>query len=911
MAHATELAEVDHGGPSAETSRSPWCVSIGALLRELGSSPDGLSEAEADARAARFGPNALSSSERPARWRVLLAQFTSPLIYVLLAACAVTIVVGLHSDAMIIAIVLVLNATMGYVQEQRAERAMAALMGIVAARATVVRDGRRREIASEELVPGDIVVLEAGQLVPADVRVVTATRLRVDESLLTGESAPSEKFADALDDERLGVGERSNMCFSGTAIVTGHGRALVTAIGVSTELGSIAEEIRSVRRNVAPIQERVRRLARRLTAVVLVASVILFVAGLLQRRAVFEMFLTAVATAVSVIPEGLPIVMTVALSVGVRRMARRNAIVRRLAAVETLGSCTVILTDKTGTLTENRLTVERLLSDGEDYRFAAGEPQLQKGILHDGRPVWLPPDSPARAALAAGVLANEATVVVLDEEHGEIEIAGDPVDCALHVAAWKGGVVRASLLEELSNVAEMPFDPDRRYAGGVFRNAGGELLSFVKGAPECIASMCGSVMTSAGEIPIDREAIHDVVATMAAEGQRVLALADGRGECAADALIGARPDGLRFLGLVGMLDPPRPQARDAVRACRDAGIRVVMVTGDHASTAESIARDVGILEKDSPVLSGAQLDDLGDHQLNALLRDPRVLARMSPPQKLRIVRLLKAGGDIVAVTGDGVNDAPALKAAHIGAAMGRYGTDVAREAADIVLTDDNFATIFAAVAEGRAAFANIRNATYFLVASGVGELLLIVSAILAGLPLPLLPAQILWLNVVTNGIQDVALALEPPEPGTLRQPPRPPAEGILSRALVVRSGLVGSTLAIVGLTVFLVELNGGASLAYSQVAALTALVVCEFVQVGSSRSETMSIFTKGLASNRPLLFGSLLSILVHVAALYWTPSRRLLSLEPLSVESWAMILSLSISVAIVAELHKWRRRVRL
>jgi Ca2+-transporting ATPase len=877
-----------------------------AVLERLDSSRTGLSAEEVARRLAVHGRNHIARATRVHPVRILLHQFTGALVYVLMAALVISLAIGHWQDAIVIGVVLVLNAAVGFVQQYRAEHAISALMSLVSPGATVVRDGARRAISSEELVPGDVVWLSSGDLVPADLRLLDEASLRIDEAILTGESVTVAKHPDRLEgDGALPVAERRNMAFMGTPVASGRARGVVVATGAATEIGAIAEEIRGAERAETPLQVRLSRFGRRISIAIVALAALSFGIGLLRGEPLADMFLTAVAIAVSAVPEGLPVVMTIALAVGVRRMARRRAIVRRLPAVETLGSCTVIVTDKTGTLTRNEMTVQQLWSDGALYSVTGSGLDLDGKLLRDGVEAPIGPDSPVHQMLLGALLCNEAE---LRREPDGAQTRGDPTEVALLVAAGKAGLDRELALERMPRLAQVPFESWRQYAASLHRVDGDETV-FVKGAPEVVAAMCDTSLGADGETPIDCDAVLREAERMAAEGLRVLAVAVGRDETAAHDVLRGNPRGLALAGLVGMLDPPREEVAGAVAACRRAGLRVVMVTGDHARTAATIAARIG-LPVEGEVLSGATLAGLDDDALRDELRRRSVFARVSPHDKLRIVRTLAGMGHVVAVTGDGVNDAPALKAAHVGASMGLSGTDVAKEASEIVLTDDNFATVAAAIEEGRTAFSNIRKATFFLVSSGVSELLAILGSLVLRLPLPLLPAQILWLNLVTNGVEDVALAVEPAEPEQATEPPRPVREGIISRRLLERLLIAGVVMALGTLGIFLLEWDGDPDrLGYARVAALSTLVAFQMVHVGNCRSEHRSVFTLNPFSNRFLVIGVVASMGLHVLALHLPWTQMLLGVEPLSLATWGRIGLVSLSIVAAEEIHKRARPV--
>jgi len=892
---------------SGNHPEAPWhTLKPEEALAKLGSTRDGLSEEEAQRRLQQYGRNKIQRGREVNPWAILLHQVASPLIYILLAALAVTLAIGNWADSIVIAVVVVLNTVIGFFQEYRAENAMQALLNLVTPKATVLRGGGEQEIDSADLVPGDVVQIEEGRVVPADLRVLESARLQVDESVLTGESVPSAKWSEPLEQD-IELADRENMAYMSTAVTSGRGIGLVVATGRLTEVGSIAEEIQTTSRAESPLQTRMKRFARLIAVAVVGVSAVAFAVGVAFGEPLRDMFLTAVSLAVSAVPEGLPVVMSIALAVTLQRMAKRRAIVRRLPAVETLGSCTIILSDKTGTLTRNEMTVQSVWTAGSRFQVEGAAGDAAGAITSNGETVEVQEDTPLYLTLLGGVLANAAFV---SREDGELQASGDPTEVALLVSGMKAGLKRESLLQQYPLVDEVPFDPRRRFSATVHRR-NGEPVVMVKGAPERIVEMCDSWLTAEGGQELDRQAILTEAEDMAGQGLRVLAMAMGEGkDLTEEVREGADPRGLVLLGLQGMMDPPRQEAVEAVAACHRAGIRVAMVTGDNPVTARAIAKQVGIAEKDAEVRTGMQLEKMSPEELAETAERVSVYARVSPSQKLRLVNTLRKQGQIVAVTGDGVNDAPALKSAHIGAAMGQSGTDVAREASEMVLTDDNFATIYEAVEEGRTSFSNIRKATFFLISSGIGEVFVILGSLALRLPLPLLPAQILWLNVVTNGIVDVTLAFEPGEQEQYRRPPRDPREGILSRLLIERSVLVGLLMAAGTLGIFVWERNTGAGLGYARTAALTTLVIFQMFHVFNSRSVYRSVFRKNPLSNRFLLVGTVVSAGVHVAALYWGATQYLLRIEPLGPDTWLKVVLVAVTVIVVVELHKVLRRER-
>jgi calcium-translocating P-type ATPase len=876
---------------AGENEATPWhALDVTAVRRELESSEHGLTTQEAEERRAKFGSNELPEEPPPSFFELLLHQFKSPLIYVLLIAAVVTLALQDYLDASVIAAVLILNAVVGYLQESKAERSVRALMKLVTPMAHVLRDGHEAEIESKDLVPGDLVLLESGARIPADMRLESATSFMVDESLLTGESVPVSKSPDPIEKE-AGLADRKNMLFTGSVVTTGRARGYVVATGTSTELGNIASEVRGGGVSKTPLQIQIDGLAKLIGIVVLVSSVTTFGIGLLIGGDMVHMFKVAVALAVAAIPEGLPIVLTITLALGVRRMARRHAVIRHLPAVDTLGSATVIGSDKTGTLTENKMTVQRY--------WVAGEWVDREGLE------W-PEDaqSPLRTALLAGVLANEASI-------GDGEEHGDPTELALLHVIQEAGHEPHEIKSRYQVEREIPFEPEIAYSAVYVSGESGRQV-FLKGAPERVLGM--SSQFAGGQ---DEGAVHQAADEMASQGLRVLALAY------ADLPEGEKPprkpENLTFLGLVGMMDPPREGVKQAIDGCRRAGMRVLMITGDHAATARSIALDLGILresESSGEVLTGRDLEKLSHDELCERVKQVNVYARVSPEQKLQIVRALRKNGEVVAVTGDGVNDAPALKAADIGVAMGLSGTDVAREASDMVLTDDNFVSIYAAVEEGRVTFDNLRKATFFLISTGIGAVLTILGALLLRWPIPFLPAQLLWMNLVTKGVQDVSIAFEPGEEGIIDRPPRRRGEGIMSGLLWERSVITGIWLTLGTLYLFWWELTQFGSvfeptadaLLHAQTVALTTMVIFQAFHVGNSRSTHVSLFRLSPTSNPFLLWATIGSVALHVAALYFPPTQIVLRVVPLSLEAWIRIVLVSLTIIIVIEVHKLLRR---
>jgi magnesium-transporting ATPase (P-type) len=885
-----------------KSERISWhALSLTEVETRLETGAGGLSRAEALQRLGRFGPNQIDEAKGQGDFSILLDQVRSPLVMVLVAAGAVTAFLGEYADGVVIAAVVVLNSVVGFVQERQAERSVRALLLLVSPHARVVRDHTDWEIESRELVPGDIVLLESGARVPADLRLIATTALQVDESALTGESSAVIKSTAPLPDATA-LADRINLAFAGTTVTSGRGRGYVVATGRETELGAIAREVHEVRRLVTPLQARMERLARGIGVIVVVCAVLAFGLGLLVGRSVSEMFLIAVALAVSAVPEGLPIAFTIALAVGVRRMARRRAIVRRLPSVETLGSTTVIGSDKTGTLTENVMTVRQIwTADGVTELTGSWDGRSMNAVPASDNTAPFARRDARSLTLLAGLLTNEAEVARTDEG---IKARGDPTEAALLIAASRFGLEPDEEREAYRLVAEVPFEPERQFSAGV-RERDGRRYLFVKGAPERVLAMCETVLTARGPVPLDCEAVHIAAHGMAARGLRVLAMAMCELPLTPIDLDGLEePVGLTLLGLQGMADPPRDGAREAIAACRHAGIRIVMITGDHAATARTIGRELGIADESAVVATGVEIEEMDDAELSRRVGDVDVYARAAPEHKLRIVRALQANGNVVAVTGDGVNDAPALKAADIGIAMGKRGTDVAKESADMVLADDNFVSIVAAVEEGRITFDNIRKVVAFLFGTNAAEVLTIVIALGLDWPLPLLAAQILWLNLVTDSLQVMALAFEPGEPSVMARSPRGRSAGILSRVMWERVALTSIVMTAGTLALFRWELDRTGSERIAQTAALTVMVLFQMFQALNVRSPTRSLFRMSPLSNPLLLLAIAASIAIHAIALYAGVTQSLLRVEAVDAGVWLRAVLVAATVIIAAELHK-------
>lgn len=882
------------------------------LFQEFNTGPEGLTSAEVQKRLEQFGPNTFKSGKEFDILKTLIHQFTDPLIYILIIAAIITSLLGHWIDTWVIMAVVVLNAVIGFTQELKAEKAIGELISLAAPKATVLRDNDMVEVNSSTLVPGDVILLASGTKVPADLRLFEATRLEVNESALTGESLGVTKNTAPLKTDQPALGEARNTAFMGTLVLSGRGKGLVVATGRKTQLGRISDEVAALESAPTPLQVELARMSRKIGVAVLGVSLFAVVLGLLLGRAFVHMLLTGIALAVGAIPEGLPIVVTITLAIGVKRMTGRNAIVRRLPAVETLGSTTVIASDKTGTLTKNEMTVQNIFAGYQPYQVTGTGFSPLGEIKREGDVHEEPHNNNValEMILRAGLLANESALK-FNQEKGEHTPQGDPTEVSLIVSALKGG-----LQEDLERIHypkfdEIPFESERLYMASLHHDikSGGSIV-FVKGAPDRVLGMSAVAMDQQGaEVSLDFEQVLDKYQTMGQDGLRVLAMAYKRWPGEVTAIEPAMlEEGLTFIGLQAMVDPPREEAFEAVKQAKKAGVRVIMVTGDHKITALAIASRLGITKRDSPVISGQELEQMSDDELFEQVGKVSLFSRVAPLQKLRIVQQLIRRGEVVAVTGDGVNDTPALKAAHIGIAMGRTGTDAAKETSEMVITDDNFASIFAAVKEGRVVFANIRKVTLFLLSTGLGQVILILAALVLFLPLPLLPAQILWMNLVTNGLQDVALGFEPGEKGIEDQPPRHPAEPVISRLMIERLLVIGVVLAAGTLATFVWQLNIGASIDKARTVALTTMVLFQLFNVFNARSERLSIFQMSMLSNPFLFYSIIASIMAQLAIIYVPAFHFIFRTTPLNITDWLVILPTALTVIVAVEIDKALRR---
>ena len=890
-------------GPDEKTGAAgAWHVrAVAEVVAALDTDPDvGLAAAAAADRLARHGPNELRAAARTSPWAILLAQLRNVLILVLIVAVGLSLLLGHTLEAVAIGAIIVFAVGLGFAQEFRAERAIEALREMAAPLATVLRDGVERDVPSRDVVPGDVILLRAGHRVPADARLVEAANLRIEEAVLTGESEPVEKDSAALPATAAALGDRRNMAYAGTIATYGRGRAVVVATGADTEFGRIAQLLETVETERTPLQENLDRVGHKLVRAAVLVVALVVALGALRGQPWLEMVIFGIALAVAVVPEALPAVVTISLAIGVQRMARRHALVRRLPAVETLGCTSIICSDKTGTLTKDEMTVRRIVVAGRVYDVSGSGYAPQGEFLAGGTAVAPPP--PLRLLLQAAALSSDAQLV--RDAAGDWHVSGDPTEGALVVAAAKAGLQKAELDARWPRVGEVPFTAESKCMLTLHEGGEGRVV-YAKGAPEVILARAGRWVTDDGEAPLPaaaRDAVLEQARAMANEALRVLAV----GYRQAASLAAAADGELVLIGLVGMMDPPRPEAQAAIATCVAAGIKPVMITGDHPLTARAVARELRILQG-GRVVTGAELGALDDAALAREVEGIDVYARVSPADKLRVVSALQARGHCVAMTGDGVNDAPALKKAAIGIAMGITGTDVSKEAAAMTLTDDNFASIVAAVEEGRAVFDNIKKYLMYLLSSNVGEILLMAGAVITGLPLPLSAVQILYVNLATDGLPALALAVDPAEEDLMRRPPRDPRVGVFTRPVVVLMLAGGLWSAGANLLLFAWALQSGRPLAEAMTMTFVSLVLIQFFKAYNYRSDRRSLFHRPFANrwlNRAIIWElALLALIVHLPVL-----QEPFGTYRLPWQDWALAIGLALSVSPVLELVKWLER---
>jgi Ca2+-transporting ATPase len=920
-------------GDPRQDERVWHALEVSDVLPALGSSPErGLTSDEAARRLARYGHNELTEKPRPGFWKMLLGQLSSFIVIVLIVAGVISAILGDYIEAGAILAIVALNAILGVIQERRAEEALAALRRMAAPEAQVIRDGHRISVPARELVPGDLVILEAGNFVPADLRLVETVNLRIEEAALTGESVPAEKDADVVLRQDVPLGDRLNTAFMGTVVAYGRGRGLVVTTGMHTQIGLIAAMLQEEEGESTPLERKLDQLGKVLGWAALAVCALVFLVGWARGYEPFKMFIIAVSLAVAAVPEGLAAVVTITLALGMREMIKRHALIRRLASVETLGSTTVICSDKTGTLTQNQMTVTRLWVDGTMLEVT-GQGYSPVGQFRvDEKPVDLIQMPGVSTALWAAVLANDAEIEVADEgQVARFRVVGDPTESALVVAAAKGGADRGQLSRSYPRINEIPFDSDRKRMTTLHRVVEPAkadpspftddqqrewVVAAMKGAPDIVLGLCTHLQhLDDSRAPLTeamRRQILEANSRMAQQALRVLAVAyrvekEEPGEVTVDVI----ERDLTFVGLFGMIDAGRAEVPPAIDTARRAGIRTVMITGDFANTARAVAEQIGLMRPGGQVLTGSDLAGMDDATLTREVMRTDVYARVSPEHKVRIVDALKANREIVAMTGDGVNDAPALKRADIGVAMGITGTDVAKETADMVLTDDNYASIVSAVEQGRIIYSNIRKFVFYLLSCNVGEIAVIFVAVVAGLPSPLTAIQLLWLNLVTDGAPALALGMEKGDPDTMDQPPRPPDEPVINRSM--RLGIVLQTLAISGATLaaYFVGLRAHPEAPeFAETMSFATLSFSELLRAMTARSERYPLLRIGLFSNRTMVYAVLSSVVLVLAVLYVPFLQPVFNTVTLGWAQWELMLPLLFVPAVVAELTKWGTSLR-
>lgn len=890
--------------PTLETK---WHTrSVTDILSILKSSEHGLSSAEAEKRLLENGLNALPDSKVDSITLIFLRQFQSPLIYILLAAAFLVFAMGEEVDAVVIMAVLILNAIVGSIQEGKARDTLLALKRFVETKAVIIREGKEIIVPDTQVVVGDLILLQEGDKVPADARIIASRNLKIDESAMTGESEAVHKISGVLDNPNLPVLEERNMAFKGTNIVLGNGQAIVVSTGTETVIGKIAKEVATIDTEI-PLKTEIRRLSSAIIIVALCASVLLFFFGVLSGQDSREMFSTVVSILVSVIPEGLPIAITIILAAGVWRMSKRNALVKRLQAVEALGQAQVIAVDKTGTITKNEMTIQTAYVDGKIFEIG-GAGYEPKGDIRLGSQVIDPPNHPE--LLLLGKLAAFCTNarVMLSEKNNEWKISGDPTEASMFVFAAKLGFNKVDLERESTFVSEIPFDYSLKYHATVHRDGEKNLLSVI-GAPEVVLGLSSSLWQKGQEVSLsetDRSELTEIFRDLSRKGLRVLAIASSRevNEKLGDDDI----KNLTFIGFFGLRDALRLEVKEATKRAISSGIKVVMITGDHENTAETIAKESGIFRTGDKILTGKVVDTLSDDELKDHLSKTSVFARVTPEHKLRIIKAYKSRGEIVAMTGDGVNDAPSLVAADLGVAMGKIGTEVAKEASDIVLLDDNFGSIISAIEEGRNIYKTIKKVVLYLLSTGIGELMVIIGAVVVGLPLPLLPVQIIWLNFVTDGFFTVALAMEPGEKNLLRGEFKKPKRYLVDTLMGQRMLVMAIPMIVVTLILFSSYLESDSSKAWT--ISLTLLAVFQWFNAWNCRSETDSVFKSNPFENIYMIGATLVAFLFQLLAVYHPLFQKFLHTVPLDLSDWLLIIALATTIIFVEELRKllWKNR---
>jgi len=903
---------------------------------------EGLTQAEAGKRLEEHGPNELAEKPRPGFFKMLMAQFSNFLVIILIIAAIVSLLLGEIVDAVAIMVIVVLNAIVGVVQESKAEAALAALQKMAAPNAQVIRDGHQITVPSRELVPGDIVTIEAGNYIPADLRLIESINLKIEEASLTGESVPVEKDAKSVLDKEIPLGDRKNSVFMSTVVTYGRGSGIVVATGMHTQIGLIAEMLQSYEAEPTPLQKKLDQLAKILGVGCLAICCIIFAWGLIrdthlstifqqgisayfsaEKRNIVNLFMTAVSLAIAAVPEGLPAVVTICLALGMQRMIKRHALIRKLPAVETLGCTTVICSDKTGTLTQNKMTVVQGWAGGKRFQVS-GEGYVPQGeFLLDNVPFNTFDYQETVLLLHGSLLCNDAKLEESGEENGAKtwRMVGDPTEGAMVVAAAKAGIWRTDADRIFPRVMEIPFDSERKRMTTIHLFQGSaqhgseigfdspEVIAFVKGAPDVILDLCTNCIEDGKIVPLDaagKQGILKVNRGMAQQALRVLGVAYKPMDSVPDSCdFTIIEQKLVFAGLLGMMDPPRPEVKQAVKVAHGAGIKSVMITGDYKETAEAVAREIGILSPAGKVFTGAELDSMSDPEFAKVIDDVNVCCRVSPQHKTKVVDAFKAKGHVVAMTGDGVNDAPALKRANIGVAMGITGTDVSKETADMILTDDNYASIVSAVEEGRVIYSNIRKFVFFLLACNIGEVLMVFLSMLFGMPVPFRPIQLLWLNLVTDGAPALALGLEKGEPDIMKRPPRPTTEPVINKDMALGLVVIPLVDTVAILSVFAIGIiRFPENLAAARTMAFITLCMSELLRAYTARSEYYSVFSIGVLSNRWMQPGVISSAFLVLITVYVPFLRPFFGTTFLGVADWVVMIPFMLMAPVAAEIVK-------
>ena len=889
-----------------KAAQAAHSLPIDRLCEGLACSPTGLSSTEAARRLCLFGPNELQAARTVSALSLLLEQFKNTLVLVLLVATGISAFLGHEIEAAAIIIIVLFAVILGFIQEYRAERAIEGLRHMAAPMAAVIRDGREKAIAASDLVPGDVLLLRAGNRIAGDARLFEAINLKVQEAALTGESLPADKHDMVLPQAEAALADRCNMVYAGTNTTYGRGRAIVVATGMQTEFGRIAQLLQTVDAGRTPLQENLDRLGKRLAQAALAIIVLIVAIGLYRGQTFIDMLVFGIALAVAVVPEALPAVVTISLAIGVQRLVKKKALMRRLAAVETLGSTSVICSDKTGTLTRDEMTTRMLFAADRFIEISGAGYEPVGDFSVDGKVIDISRQEIPVAETPCGLLLQAAALVsdaVIEKSGGEWQVKGDPTEGALVVAAAKAGWQKDALENQYPRIAEIPFSPEAKRMTSLHQTAEG-VIAFAKGAPEVILPACARKLTASGEVPLDAADRRKILAAgrqMAGAALRVLAIARR-----AEASLENAEDEMTFLGLAGMNDPPRPEARAAIQTCAEAGIRVIMITGDHPLTAEAVGRELGFA-KSAVIVTGTELESIDDATLEERIESIDIFARVAPEHKLRVVSALQKRGHVVAMTGDGVNDAPALKKADIGIAMGITGTDVAKDAAAMTLLDDNFASIVAAIEEGRGIFGNIKKYLAFVLSCNIGEIGLMAGTALAGLPLPLTAVQILYVNLATDGLIALALAVDPHEPDLMRCRPRTPRSGVLGRPLIALMVIGGLWSTAVNLLLFAWLLKSGRSAAEAMAMTFASLVIIQFIKAYNFRSDRLSVLIRPFA-NRWLNLAIAWEIVLLLLVIYWPVLQAPFATFSLSVRDWIIVVLLSLTVSPVLELAKWLKR---